>query len=84
MTIGENNTKFIFIFKLYKSDDKYQVKYHAMFNTNSKSLYRDSELMVKEGDNIYPSTPSEIVMLTEELKEIRKKKKGDKTCKSQI
>lgn len=73
LTIGENNTKFIFIFKLYKSDDKYQVKYHAMFNTNSKSLYRDSELMVKEGDNIYPSTPSEIVMLTEELRRIGKK-----------
>lgn len=73
LTISEKNTKFIFIFKLYKSDDKYQVKYHAMYNTISKTLYKDSELMVKEGDNIYPSTPSEIVMLTEELKRIGKK-----------
>lgn len=73
LTISEKNTKFIFIFKLYKSDDKYQVKYHAMYNTNSKSLYRDDELMVNKGDNIYPSTPSEIVMLTEELRRIGKK-----------
>lgn len=73
LTIKENNTKFIFIFKLYKSDDKYQVKYHVMYNTNSKSLYRDDELMVNKGDNIYPSTPSEIVMLTEELRRIGKK-----------
>lgn len=73
LTISDGNTKFIFIFKLYKSDDKYQVKYHAMYNTNSKTLYKDSELMVKEGDNIYPSTPSEIVILTEELKRIGKK-----------
>lgn len=73
LTIKENNTKFIFIFKLYKSDDKYQVKYHVMYKTNSKSLYRDDELMVNKGDNIYPSTPSEIVMLTEELRRIGKK-----------
>lgn len=73
LTIKENNTKFIFIFKLYKSDDKYQVKYHAMYNTNSKTLYKDDELMVNKGDNIYPSTPSEIVMLTEELRRIGKK-----------
>lgn len=73
LTIKENNTKFIFIFKLYKSDDKYQVKYHAMYNTNSKTLYKDNELMVKRGDNIYPSTPSEIVILTEELRRIGKK-----------
>lgn len=73
LTISENNTKFVFIFKLYKSDDKYQVKYHAMYNTISKTLYKDSELMVKEGDNIYPSTPSEIAMLTEELRKDGKK-----------
>lgn len=73
LTISDGNTKFIFIFKLYKSDDKYQVKYHAMYNTNSKTLYKDDELMVKKGDNIYPSTPSEIVILTEELKRIGKK-----------
>lgn len=72
LTISENNTKFVFIFKLYKSDDKYQVKYHAMYNTISKTLYKDSELMVKEGDNIYPSTPSEIAMLTDALLKVGK------------
>lgn len=80
LTIGENKTKFIFIFKLYKSDDKYQVKYHAMFNSNSKSLYMDDELMVSEWDCIYPSTPSEIAMLTEELKRVGKKWNEEKKC----
>lgn len=80
LTIGENKTKFIFIFKLYKGDDKYQVKYHAMYNTNSKALYKDSELMLNECDCIYPSTPSEIAMLTEELKRVDKKWNEEKKC----
>lgn len=80
LTISDGNTKFIFIFKLYKSDDKYQIKYHAMFNTNSKHLFEDDELMLNERDYIYPSTPSEIAILTEELKKDGKKWNEEKKC----
>lgn len=80
LTISDGNTKFIFIFKLYKSDDKYQIKYHAMFNTNSKHLFEDDELMLNERDYIYPSTPSEIAMLTEGLRNDGRKWNEEKKC----
>lgn len=57
---------YIFIYKSFKANVSNPIKYHALFNVENNCLKIESETIL-EGD-ILPSTPSEIAMLTGELR----------------
>lgn len=62
---------YIFIYKSFKANVSNPIKYHALFNVENNCLKIESETIL-EGD-ILPSTPSEIAMLTGELRKDGKK-----------